>query len=1172
MRLPYVTILCLLSVAGAIGSAATPEVALPALFFSNPPGSNSLYFARTPGLRALFDRDGVVFRAHETQVRIRYRHANPNTSIEPAEPSDARINLFLGARDGWRREIPTYQALLYRDLYLGIDLKYRGQGDGIKSEFIIQPGADPAQIRMQYDDAERISIDRDGNLIVRAQGSDWRDKSPEIFQQSGGTKVAVNGRYRLLDSKTVGFQIDSFDPALPLVIDPLVTFSTYLGGTGESAITGVAIDSVGNLYATGWTEALDFPIAGAFQGANRGGVDAFVVKLNPSGSALLYATYIGGRGDDRGAGIAVDAAGEAYVTGSTASTNFPLVSSFRPSLGGGQDAFVLKLNASGSSLLFSTYFGGGNVDSGTAIALDGFANAYVCGDTLSTDFPLHNAVQPALGGGADAFLAKLTSAGSLTFATYFGGSGDEHCGGVTADSNGNAYIAGGTYSANFPTAVPIQASNGGGQDAFVAKIDASGMRVVYSTYLGGPPGASPPGMFEQANAIAVDAAGAAYVTGVTNSGGFPVTHGSLRNAYNGTQDAFAVKINPVGSALTYGTYLGGSGLNWASAVTCDANGNAFIAGYTSSVDFPTVDPIQAALGGYFDAFASGLDTKGDALLFSTYYGGSGAESVSALATDSAGSVFFGGGTNSVDFPAQNALQSHNSGGSTGWLARLYQNLELLVLAANPPGGGTISATPSAPGGYYAPGTSVQIAASPAAGYRFTGFSGALSGTTNPQSLIMSGPTAVTATFALTCTFMLATAGASVSSAAGAGSVGLTASNPGCAYAASSNAGWLTITGGGAGSGGATVSYSFTANNSPSARVGMLTIAGLTYSITQSSAGVSMTLSQNKLNFAFSGGVITDPQTVSATFSGGAKLSWTATSNQPNVTVSPASGTGLGFLQITASAGPSAVVTIAAPGATNSPQQIQVNIASVTPGVPWGSFDTPVNNTTGVMGELPVTGWALDAVEITKVDIWREMGGGLAYIGDAEFVAGTRPDVEGDFPNAPLNYRAGWGFMILTNELPNIGAGLGNGTYKLHAIAHNRTGATQDLGTKTITVDNAHASNPFGTIDTPGQGQVQTGAIVNFGWVVTQQPYIVPFDGSTIWVIVDGQYLGHPAYNNYRVDIATLFPGLNNSNGAVGFFYIDTTALTNGIHSIAWGLTDNASRSAGIGSRYFYVFN
>jgi hypothetical protein len=163
-------------------------------------------------------------------------------------------------------------------------------------------------------------------------------------------------------------------------------------------------------------------------------------------------------------------------------------------------------------------------------------------------------------------------------------------------------------------------------------------------------------------------------------------------------------------------------------------------------------------------------------------------------------------------------------------------------------------------------------------------------------------------------------------------------------------------------------------------------------------------------------------------------------------------------------------------------------------------------------------------------------------------------------------------MILTNELPNIGAGLGNGTYKLHAIAHNRTGATQDLGTKTITVDNAHASNPFGTIDTPGQGQVQTGAIVNFGWVVTQQPYIVPFDGSTIWVIVDGQYLGHPAYNNYRVDIATLFPGLNNSNGAVGFFYIDTTALTNGIHSIAWGLTDNASRSAGIGSRYFYVFN
>jgi hypothetical protein len=390
--------------------------------------------------------------------------------------------------------------------------------------------------------------------------------------------------------------------------------------------------------------------------------------------------------------------------------------------------------------------------------------------------------------------------------------------------------------------------------------------------------------------------------------------------------------------------------------------------------------------------------------------------------------------------------------------------------------------------------------------------------------------------------------------------------------------WLTITVPANGSGSTTLSYSFTANNSPSSREGTLTIAGLTYTLIQSGGSFSMTLSQSKLNFGFGSGVITDPQTISVTFSGGAKLGWTATSNQPNVTVSPASGTGLGFLQIAATPGPSAVVTVTASGATNSVQQIQVDIASATPGIPYGSFDTPVNNTTGVNGSNAATGWALDSIEVTKVDIWREPvpgESGLAYIGDAVFVVGSRPDVEGDFPSAPLNYRAGWGYLMLTTGLTNNGGspGPGSGTYKLHAIAHNKTGASLDLGTRTITADNAHGVKPFGAIDTPGQGGTMSGtAYVNFSWVLTPQPCSVPTDGSTIWATVDEQMLGHPVYNKYLSDTATGLPGYANSNGAIGYFYLDTTQVANGVHTMGWLATDSCGRTDGMGSRFIDVEN
>ncbi|HEX4595157.1 MAG TPA: hypothetical protein VH157_12820 [Bryobacteraceae bacterium] len=250
------------------------------------------------------------------------------------------------------------------------------------------------------------------------------------------------------------------------------------------------------------------------------------------------------------------------------------------------------------------------------------------------------------------------------------------------------------------------------------------------------------------------------------------------------------------------------------------------------------------------------------------------------------------------------------------------------------------------------------------------------------------------------------------------------------------------------------------------------------------------------------------------------------------------------------------------------------------GNPIGSFDTPLNNTSGIAGAIPVTGWALDNVGISKIQIWREplanepvASNNLVYIGDAVQIAGTRPDVQRTYPNMPFNDRAGWGYMLLTNFLPGVSAALGNGTYRLHAIAYNNAGGQTDLGTRTIAVDNAHAAKPFGTIDTPAQGATISGnAYVNFGWTLTQNPYCIPNDGHTITVSVDGVPSGHPAYNQNRSDIATLFPGLCNSNGGVGFFYIDTTKLANGLHTIAWVATDNQNRTDGIGSRYFTVQN
>jgi len=350
----------------------------------------------------------------------------------------------------------------------------------------------------------------------------------------------------------------------------------------------------------------------------------------------------------------------------------------------------------------------------------------------------------------------------------------------------------------------------------------------------------------------------------------------------------------------------------------------------------------------------------------------------------------------------------------------------------------------------------------------------------------------------------------------------------------------------------------------------------------SNQGPILSVNRKTLNFGYSGAQITSPQTVLVNITNPPGVGWTAMSNQSNIMISPSSGVGSGSFQVTVAPGPSGLITVSANGASSSPQQITVNVRNVIASMPFGSFDTPTNNTTGVTGAIGITGWALDNIEVTSVGIWRTpvpgeaaASNGLVFIGNANFVPDARPDIAVSFPSYSYQYRGGWGYQMLTNFLPNAsGSGqVGNGTYNLHAIATNASGTTVDLGMRTITVDNAHASKPFGSIDTPDQGGSATGnTFVNFGWALTQNPFAVPLDGSTITVILDGTPVGHSTYNNFRSDIANLFTGLANSNGAVGFFLIDTTKLTNGVHTISWNVCDNGARCAGLGSRYFSVLN
>jgi hypothetical protein len=610
-----------------------------------------------------------------------------------------KSNYFIGNDPKkWRTNVPTYAKVRYKDVYPGIDLVYHGNQRQLEYDFVVAPGADPKVIQLAVAAMSPspngglrppLRVDANGDLVVATEGGEVRFHKPIVYQSAEDgvnrdsklqNRKLLDGHYLLTADNRIHFEILSYDKSKPLVIDPVLIYSTYLGGSGSEEAWAIAVDSSGNAYVAGATNSVDFPTMNPVQGMCRnctgGGANAFVTKLSATGSALVYSTYLGGTypgdeglpgpGGDGAVSIAVDSSGSAYVAGWTYSTDFPTVNAVQAFNAGLEDAFVAKLGPAGNALVYSTYLGGSGNDLVSGIAADSSGNAYVAGYTGSTDFPTLNPIQPAYAGGVwDAFVTKFSTTGALVYSTYLGGSGDDVGFGIAVDSSGNAYVAGATSSTNFPTMNPLQAANAGNCDVFVAKLNAAGSALVYSTYLGG---SGNDGYIVNVGglgvSIAVDSSGNAYVAGGTESTDFPTVN-PIQPAYaGGSSDAFVAEINAAGSALVYSTYLGGSGQDAAWAIAVDSSGNAYVAGYTGSTDFPTLNPIQPAFaGGVYDAFVAEINAGGSALVYSTYLGGTGYDYGFGMAVDSAGNAYVAGYTTSTDFPTMNPLQPAYAGGN-----------------------------------------------------------------------------------------------------------------------------------------------------------------------------------------------------------------------------------------------------------------------------------------------------------------------------------------------------------------------------------------------------------------------------------------------------------------------------------------------------------------------------
>lgn len=645
------------------------------------------FLARTPAQTVFVTSSEVVLalhgQSHSSFLRISFPGA-AEAEFEGLEPSTARSHYFLGKDPKrWKANVPGFRRVRGRGLYPGVDAILYGRGRRLEYDLVVAPGSDPAPIRLRFEGALSVEIDSSGDLVIETGAGVLRHHRPIAYQQAGRTRRAVEARYRIVGPGEIRFELGPHDPARGLVIDPLVTFSTFVGGSGLDEGRGVAVDAQGNVYVAGTTHSPDFPVtAGVLQGAYRSGQfpgDAFVLKLSPDGKSLLYSSFLGGARTDVALDVAVDTVGRAYVAGYTDSGDFPTTAGafqpFNKSQVSFAEGFVAKLSPDGSALQYSTFLGGESTDRVNAIAIDSQGGAYVAGVSDSSSFPTtpsaFQATCPGLGFGA--FAARLNPAGvALSYSTFLCGAANDEALDIAVDQQGNAYVAGATASVDFPTTPGAhRTSSAGDGDGFVAKVNSDGSGLVYSTYLGG----SGP---DEATGVAVDAGGRAHVAGFTRSTDLPATSGAAqpRHRDNGlSEDAFVAVLNSSGSALDYGSYFGGSGPDRAEAIAVDNAGAVYITGSTGSPDFPNT-PVrcQTSYRGGRDAFLARFEAGGS-LGYSLFLGGLQDDRALAVAVGPSGDAYVAGQTWSGNFTTtpgafRDAYQPGYRGGSDAFVTRV----------------------------------------------------------------------------------------------------------------------------------------------------------------------------------------------------------------------------------------------------------------------------------------------------------------------------------------------------------------------------------------------------------------------------------------------------------------------------------------------------------------------
>jgi hypothetical protein len=614
-------------------------------------------------------------------LRLKLVGANPSPAFRAEGELPGKVNYFIGKDPGrWHTNISTFAKVRFEEVYPGIGLVYYGHDGQLEYDFIVAPGADAHQIALAFDGADEVALDDAGELVLRIGERQLRWRKPLVYQQVQGARHEIAGAYRLEGRATergsrtvkfVSFEFAAYDPTQPLVIDPALMWGTFLGGADNgSGARGIVVDANGNVYINGQTQSARFPTTNALQSSLIGANNGTVTKLDPNGQ-IVYSTYIAATFPY---GIAVDSAGSAHVVGRVAATDtdFPVVNALQPYPAGGAnggydgDAYILKLSPEGSALVYSTYLGGSGRDAAYGVAVDGAGNACVCGSTSSWDFPVTNAFQPSLTSlsvWGNAFIAKLTPAGTaFVYSTYLGGTGSEEVHAVAADAQGNAYVGGFTSSADFPTLAAFQSDYAGGGDAFFATLDPAGA-LTSSSFFGGT-------LQDVIEGIAVGKDGDLYLGGRTYSTNLPTANAlQPRNNAHGsallpsTQTGFVARYNPASNRLVFSTYLGGSVQEYLSGLAVDSGGTVYVSGDTYSGNFPhTADALQPSFGGGLgsfptDGFFSVLSSDGSRLIYSTFLGGSGQASPCSVALDLAGNVLVAGDTTS-SFPVQHVIRPY----------------------------------------------------------------------------------------------------------------------------------------------------------------------------------------------------------------------------------------------------------------------------------------------------------------------------------------------------------------------------------------------------------------------------------------------------------------------------------------------------------------------------------